>query len=177
MSDLNRRFVDVPLTETEIDICNYIGNMRYKITSEMASDMRQTENLNSIQMVIDGVVSEYAVSKLLNLNFDFNCDFRKFGADFVSSKGSLIDVKCTRRSGGHLNAVRWSVDKPVDIFILTEILTSHVRVVGWIRREDFLKEENLIDVGNGLFYGVDQSQLTPFDENKLKAKYEQTKRI
>jgi hypothetical protein len=69
------------------------------------------------------------------------------------------------------------VDKPVDIFILTEILTSHVRVVGWIRREDFLKEENLIDVGNGLFYGVDQSQLTPFDENKLKAKYEQTKRI
>ena len=109
-------------------------------------------------------LTEYAVSKYLKLPFDLNCDFRKFGADLVTRKGKKIDVKCAKTIGGNLNAVAWSNTKPVDVFVLTELHTSCVRLIGWIYREDFLVEENLVDIGNGHYYSVKPSQLTPFYE-------------
>jgi hypothetical protein len=116
-------------------------------------------------MSVNGVLTEYAVSKYLKLPFDLNCDFRKFGADLVTRKGKKIDVKCASKIGGNLNAVVWSGTKPVDVFVLTELHTSCVRVIGWIYREDFLIEQHLIDIGNGAYYSVKPSQLTPFDDS------------
>jgi len=82
----------------------------------------------------------------------------------VTRKGKKIDVKCASKIGGNLNAVVWSGTKPVDVFVLTELHTSCVRVIGWIYRNDFLVEENLIDIGNGAYYSVKPSQLTPFND-------------
>ena len=116
-------------------------------------------------MSIHGVITEYAVSKFLKLPFDLNCDFRKFGADLITRKGKTIDVKCTSKIGGNLNAVVWSNTKPVDAFVLTEIHTTCVRIIGWISSKDFLVKENLFDVGNGEYYSVSQSELIPFEGN------------
>jgi hypothetical protein len=104
-------------------------------------------------------MSEYAVAKLLNVHFDFNCDFRKFGADRIGRSGKTIDVKSTRKQGGNLNAVKWSENKPAEIFILTEIGLDFVNVVGFISREDFLIDANLTDIGNGAFYSVPRNKL------------------
>ena len=156
MLTFNKQYVDVPLTSSEIMVCNYIGKLRNHVTSKHAQD--------GVQMSVNGVLTEYAVSKYLKLPFDLNCDFRKFGADLVTRKGKKIDVKCASKIGGNLNAVVWSGTKPVDVFVLTELHTSCVRVIGWIYREDFLVEENLIDIGNGAYYSVKPSQLTPFND-------------
>lgn len=163
MSRFNQQYVDVPLTSTEIAICNYIGKLRNHITSQNAEDRKQDKTQDGIQISVNGVLTEYAVSKFLKLPFDLNCNYRKFGADLISRKGKLIDVKCASKIGGNLNAVGWSGNKPVDIFILTELHTSCVRIVGWIERKDFLIDENLIDVGNGDYYSIEQSELIPFE--------------
>ena len=157
MSDHNKRYLRRNLTVTELDICIYIGKMRYSITSQQGTERKQDITQNSLQMSIDGVITEYAVAKTLNLNFDLNCDFRKFGADLVTADGRTIDVKSTYTVGGPLNAVGWSVEKPCDVFVLTEIHPSHVRIVGWIGRGKFLRPENLKDVGRGEFYSVPQT--------------------
>ena len=162
----NRQYVDVPLTPTEIAICSYIGKLRRHITSQYAKDRRQDKTQDGAQMDINAVFTEYAVAKFLNLNFDLNCNFRKFGADLTTHKGKFIDVKCASKIGGNLNAVGWSDEKPVDVFVLTEIHTASVRIIGWIYREDFLIEENLRNVGNGTFYSIEQSRLTPFDRRQ-----------
>jgi len=159
---LTFNYVEVPLTETEIMVCTYIGKLRNHVTSQFAKDRRQDKTIDGVKMSIDGVLTEYAVSKYLKLPFDLNCDFRKFGADLVTRKGKKIDVKCAKKIGGNLNAVFWSGTKPVDVFILTELHTSCVRIIGWIYQEDFLVEDNLIDTGNGEYYSLKQSQLTPF---------------
>jgi hypothetical protein len=164
----NKRYINRYLTVTELDICMYIGKMRYTITSQQGTERKQDITQNSLQMSIDGVITEYAVAKTLNLNFDFNCDFRKFGADLVTSDGRTIDVKSTYTAGGPLNAVKWSVEKPCDVFVLTEIHPSHVRIVGWIGRGKFLRPENLTDVGRGEFYSVPQTLLNAFDEKYYK---------
>lgn len=153
---------------TEVALCNYIGKMRHDITARHGKERKQDQSQDGLQMSINGVITEYAVGKLLNLHFDLNCDFRKFGADLISRKGASIDVKCASRQGGNLNAVVWSGDKPADVFVLTEIHHSHVRVVGWIDRTRFLIPENLKDVGNGPFYSLPQSHLIPFDEKILE---------
>jgi len=130
--------------------------------------MKQDPRKDPVQIAIDGVMTEYAVAKFLNLHFDLNCNYRKFGADLISHTGLLIDVKSTETVGGNLNATKRSVDKPADAFVLTEIHSSHVAIVGWIGRERFLCDENLKNVGNGVFYSIAQSKLYPFYESKDK---------
>lgn len=160
----NKRYINRYLTVTELDICMYIGKMRYNITSQQGKERKQDETQNSLQMSINGVITEYAVAKTLNLSFDLNCDFRKFGADLILRDGRTVDVKSTYTADGNLNAVKWSVEKPCDVFVLTEIHPSHVRIVGWIGRGKFLRPENLVNVGRGEFYSVPQSALNAFDE-------------
>ena len=112
MSRFNQQYVDVPLTSTEIAICNYIGKLRNHITSQNAEDRKQDKTQDGIQISVNGVLTEYAVSKFLKLPFDLNCNYRKFGADLISRKGKLIDVKCASKIGGNLNAVGWSGSPP-----------------------------------------------------------------
>lgn len=154
----------VVLSDTEKRLCGYIGKLRNSITSQNSPDMIQDKSLDTIQISIDGVMSEYATAKFLNLHFDLNCDYRKFGPDLISKRGAAIDVKSTNKRGGNLNAVGWADEKPADIYILTEIHEDGVEVVGWISREEFLKPENRKDVGNGPFYSIPQSALTPFKD-------------
>jgi len=156
--------IRVPITTSELAICTYVGKYRNHISSQYIKDRRQDKSQDGIDILVNGVLTEYAVSKFLNLHFDLNCEFRKFGADLISAKGATIDVKCTTKIGGNLNAVVWSAQKPCDVFVLTEIRHSHVLIVGWIDRESFLRNENKRDVGNGDFYSVQQSKLTPFKE-------------
>jgi hypothetical protein len=148
----------VKLSDTEINIINVIGTTRYNITSQQGTERKQS-GANALNMSIDGVFSEYAVAKWMNVHFDFNCDFRKFGADLKGRTGKTIDVKSTRTKGGNLNAVGWSLNKPADIFILTEIGIDFVDIVGWIERENFLIDSNLSDVGNGAFYTMPRNKL------------------
>lgn len=148
----------IKLSDTEINIINVIGTTRYNITSQQGTERKQS-GANALNMSIDGVFSEYAVAKWMNVHFDFNCDYRKFGADLKGRTGKTIDVKSTRTKGGNLNAVIWSINKPADIFILTEIGLDFVEIVGWIERENFLIDSNLSDVGNGSFYTMPRSKL------------------
>ena len=164
-NNYNQEYIEVPLSETEVMVCNYIGKLRNHVTSQHANDRKQDQTLDGVQISINGVITEYAVSKFLQLPFDLNCNYRKFGADLVTRKGKTIDVKCTSKVGGNLNAVVWSGKKPVDAFILTEIHNTCVRIIGWINSKDFLIDENLFDVGNGEYYSVRQSELIPFERN------------
>jgi len=156
----------VYLSASEIAICNYVGKYRHFITSKQGKERKQDATLDSEQMSITGVLTEYSVAKMLNLFFDMNCDFRKFGADLESPELGLIDVKCAKTYGGNLNAVAWSASKPCDAFVLTEIHHSHVLIVGWIESATLLHDSFLRDVGNGSFYSMPQTLLKKFDEQR-----------
>jgi hypothetical protein len=157
--------IRVSLTKTEFAVIEYVGKLRSQITSAHGKDMLQDTTVNGEQTSIDGVLSEYAVARYLNLHLDLNCDYRKFGADLISHRGSTIDVKSTRAAGGNLNAVGWSNNKTADIFILTEILASCVGIVGWIHRDSFLRKENLVaPTDRKPYYSVARSKLALFYE-------------
>lgn len=155
----------VHISNSEFRILTFTGCLRYHATSEQGVERKQSEH-SALNIVIDGVISEYAASKAFNVSFDLNCDYRKFGADLISQKGAKIDVKSTRIIGGNLNAVKWSSEKEGEIFVLTELHYKpeavYVDVVGWIEREKFLIPENIKDVGNGEFYSLPRERLNLF---------------
>lgn len=146
------------LTKTEQRICTGIGKIRHEITSAKGTERKQDQSKDGLQMSIEGVLTEYAVAKVLNLHFDLNCDFRKFGADLILQNGLTIDVKSTK-PGGNLNAVRWSNQKEADYFVLTEIHHNFIGIVGYIERNLFLVPSNIKEGKNGEYYAVSQSQL------------------
>ncbi len=140
-----------------------IAHLRYLETSKYGKEKKQSDKILPRDMVRQGVYTEYAVSKYLNVYFDLNCDYREFGPDLISSDGALIDVKSTKTKGGPLNAHKDTTDKPGDIFIATEIDENDVvTIIGFIERENFLTKENLRDVGKGFFYSVPQKVLKRF---------------
>ena len=152
-------------TVTEMQVLEFLASRRYEITSSRGKEMIQS-NQRPFQIVLDGVWGEYAVAKMLNLNFDLNCDYRKFEADLISSKGKTIDVKSTNKEGGNLNAVGLSRTKPADVFVLCQIHHDHVNVIGWVDRNSFLVDDNIYDIGNGPFYSLPQKDLNEFKPKK-----------
>jgi hypothetical protein len=158
--------ISVCLTVSELKICNYVGRYRHHITSKHAEDQMMDKSIDPIIAAIQGVVTEYAVSKYLNLHFDMNCEIRKFGADLISHTGKTIEVKSTTRADGNLNAKYKSGDKPCDVFVLTQILSTHViGIVGWVKREKFLIDANKrIGLGNEPYYTLSQTKLIGFHE-------------
>ena len=138
--------------------------MRQAETSKYAKDMAQDSAQSSVEISVLGVFGEYAAAKALNLFFDVNTAYRNFGPDLVSRKGNKIDVKSTKRKGGNLNAVHWSKNKPTDIYVLTEVCLPFVNVVGWIHRDTFLVDENLVHRDDRApYYSVPQSALSPIN--------------
>lgn len=162
------KVIRLSLTQSEIKIATYVGQYRHHVTSQQGTERKQDGGQNSLDMSITGAITEYAVAKAMNLNFDLNCDFRKFGADLITQNGLTIDVKSCTRVGGDLNAVRWSSDpnKRCDVYILTELFNNAVGLVGWIDGETFLQESNLADFGNGAFYTYPRHALRQFNVNE-----------
>ena len=154
----------INLSKTEYQILNFIGALRFEATTraDLESNKgldRKQSTLNSLQMVIDGVISEYAVCKMMNVNFDLNCDYRNFGADLKTSNGLSIDVKCHRDIGKDFSAVLWSANKDAQIYVGVELNESYANIIGWIKKEDCLIPEHIRMGKNGTnYYSIPQSK-------------------
>lgn len=153
------------LTQTEFEICSMIGRLRHAHTSAVAKEQMQMKGGDPIQIAIDGVMTEYVVSRALNLHFDMNCNVRPFGPDFTHPSGLTIDVKSTRTLRGNLNARKNSTGKQGDVFILCEIHSIDIEIVGSIKRDLFLIDENIKTRNDGgdHFYSISRDRLKPFE--------------
>lgn len=160
-----------PLSDSELKILTYIGRYRHFETNQKGTNKKQDATLDDEEMAIRGVITEYAVAKAMNLHFDVNCNYRKFGEDLRMHNGMTIDVKSCKVAGGDLNAVLWSADsgKACDVYILTEYFPSAVGLVGWIEAERFFVPENIVDKGYGDFYSYPRNRLRQFNVENGKA--------
>ena len=54
----------------------------------------------------------------------------------------------------------------VDVYVLAIVKNAVVYLKGWASKEDLIKKENMVDLGYGQGYGLDQDKL-----NELNSKY------
>lgn len=72
--------------------------------------------------------------------------------------GGKIDVKTTRHRNGRLLSTLKKNDD-VDIYVLAIIDKNHVIFPGYALKEELFREENKIELGHGIGYGMTQDML------------------
>jgi hypothetical protein len=153
--------VKINLTDTEVEICKIIGNIRNIKTSALCAEQIQS-NKDPMQISVDGVLSEYIVAKHKSWFFDLNCEVRKFGADLIAPTGHKIDVKSTRKIAGDMNVRITHQHKDYDFYVLVELDSNdNGTIVGIASRDVVIQDENkkVSGITGQEYYCVSRSKL------------------
>ena len=148
------------LSQTEINLCAHLAGVRYKINrNNGVKDVKMGGNHDSLQIMVDGAIAEYAFCKRFNLFCDMSSEPRSGTYDVLSREGKRIDIKATRRKNGNLVRTLKQNDD-VDIYVLAVVHDNGAtEFVGWISKKDFIKPENIKDLGHGNTYFLHRKYL------------------
>ena len=148
--------IHVTLTPAELIACKIIGNMRtLAARSANVTDAGLGTNLSTDE---DGVIAEMAFCKHWNIFFNPEASPRKHTFDCLLRE-KRIDIKSTRIARGRLLATK-KRNPDVDVFVLAIISDPSVSFVGYATADQLYRDENLIALGHGEGYGLEQEQLT-----------------
>ena len=152
----------VQLDNIDIIICEMIGRMRNIVNRNFkVKDTKVSKNSpNNID--VQGFLAEFAFCKHFNIFPDF--DFRpRSGSYDALYNGYRYDIKSTRHKNGRLIATT-KVNPDVDIYILAIINDTEVDFIGYAFKEEFIKQENIKDLGYGDTYVLERDKLHKFKD-------------
>ena len=153
--------IKITLRESEMATCQIIGSMRSLVARGNNITDRKMGNQNGTLADIRGVIAEYAFAKKYNCFFDLGLEPRSGSADGILN-GERYDIKSTIYKSGMLLA-SLKVNPDIDRYVLAVVDKNSVSFVGWAYKADLIKEENLLDLGYGKSYALEQSQLNKFN--------------
>ena len=149
----------ITLNETEKKICEYLAKSRYSCARENNVHNGKIGPQSNWETDLNGIGSEFAFCKMINVYPDLSIYPRKGGHDCLTHKNKTINVKSTKYKNGRLLTKMDTDPKDSDYFVLMvgEFPTYEFR--GFIESEELIKKENIIDLGHGPGYGVEQKRL------------------
>lgn len=109
----------------------------------------------------DAIIGELAFAKAHNVWPDLSLKPRSGSADLLIG-GKRIDIKSTRHPNGRLLG-KCKVNEDVDIYVLAIINDHQVTFPGWAHRHELYDDNNLINLGHGVSYGLTQDQLNSWE--------------
>ena len=151
----------IELSASEMATVQMLASMRHAINRGHSVSNARVGPQSDYQTDLDGLIAEFAFCKWKNVWPDMSITPRSGGADCVV-KGKTIDVKATRRTDGRLLAVTSKSPQQVEIYVLGIVKDNQVTFAGWAFAKELLDDANLIDLGHGLTYALDQGQLRSF---------------
>lgn len=161
--------ININLNEEEQAIAKFIAEKRRLTNRRNKVEEKKLGPNPGMEIEIGGYGAEMAVAKAFNVYPDFTTHSRSGGYDLIIGKGKKqkrVDVKYTDNSNGNLIApIKKGREKNgPEIYFLVIGKFPKYRLIGWCKREEFLKKENIKDIGHGPTYVLDRDQLHPFDE-------------
>jgi hypothetical protein len=84
---------------------------------------------------------------------------RKGGHDCLTHKNKKINVKSTKYKTGRLLTKMDTNPKDSDYFVLMVGEFPSYEFKGYIESEELIQEKNIIDLGHGPGYGIEQERL------------------
>ena len=151
----------IELSAGELKLCKFIGEQRSLIARANGVKDAKMGVHDGTKGDIQGFKAEYAFAKFKNVFPDFGLSPRSGSCDGTTHIGNRYDVKSTDRVDGNLLATL-KVNPDVDIYVLAIVQYNIVNLVGWIRKENFIKPENIRDLGYGKGYFLSSSMLNKF---------------
>ena len=162
----------IELTPPEILVCQCIGRMRSLIARSANVKDQKVGEQDGNNADVMGFMAEYAFAKHFNVFPDIGLTPRSGSCDGkITLKDSRVvsyDVKATHIRNGRLLATK-KVNPDVDIYVLCIVTDNQVDIKGYVKKENFIKSENLKTIGRIEGYCLEQSQLKPFPESQLQS--------
>jgi len=148
----------IELSAGEINLCKFIGEQRSLIARANNVKDEKIGTQDGILSDTQGFKAEYAFAKYRNVFPDFGLSPRSGSCDGVTHLGNRYDVKSTHRRTGNLLA-SLKVNPDVDIYVLAVVEYNIVDIIGWARKKDLIKPENIVDLGHGKGYFLSRDKL------------------
>jgi len=155
--------VNVTLTDWEFRICEMLAAERYRSARQGGVTDAQVGPQDSTMTDLVGICGEFAFCKALNVYPDLTISPRSGSVD-ARIGGMTIDVKTTVRESGRLLATLKKASHTCDVYVLAVGQDLNYRLAGWAFSDELIDEINMIDLGRGLVYALDQSALHPITE-------------
>ena len=153
----------VTLNECEKKIARHLALSRNKNARSKGKPNTKMGNQSDEETDLEGIAGELVVCKALNLYPDTEIDLIDLPKyDLLTGKGYKVDVKTTKYQSGRMLATKKKKVEDCDVYILVVGEFPSYRIAGWCWATDLLKEENLIDLGHGEGYALNQNELKPF---------------
>lgn len=150
----------ITLNDGEQDICKLIAKLRFENNRKKGVVNSKVGGQSNELTDLEGIGGEVACAKLYNVMPDFSIHVRNCSedtGDFIWNK-LKFDVKATTYENGRLLATRWKIPS-VDYFILVTGTFPNYTYRGRMKSGELLQEDRLIDLGHGLSYSANQSEL------------------
>jgi hypothetical protein len=151
----------ITLDQMEVKLCEFIGKSRSKIARANNVKDAKIGKQDGIEADIQGFKAEYAFAKFFNVFPDFGLSPRSGSEDGKTNKGTRYDIKSTKYKTGNLLSTL-KVNNDIDVYVLAYVNDNEVDLIGWAKKEDLIKEENIKDLGHGKGYFLSREKLTPF---------------
>jgi len=148
----------VTLDKTEQDIAESLAKRRYNAARKAGVTNAKIGPQSNHLTDLEGIGSEFAFCKLLNLFPDLTVGARKGGHDCMMFSHK-VDVKATKYKTGRLLARTSKAMEDSDLYALMIGEFPTYTFAGWAWNHELLKEENIIDLGHGKGFALSQDQL------------------
>jgi hypothetical protein len=157
----NQKYTSIELSLAEINICKFIGEQRSLLARSNGVKDAKIGTHDGTIADIQGFKAEYAFAKFKNVFPDFGLSIRSGSCDGVTHMGNRYDVKSTNRTDGNLLATL-KVNPDVDIYVLAVVQYNVVHLIGWVKKQDLIKPENIKNLGHGRGYFLSRDKLNKF---------------
>jgi len=157
MDDKNNA-MKIELNMREVGLCEFVGKQRSIIARSNGVVDAQVGAHDGVKADIQGFKAEYAFAKHANLFPDFGLSPRSGSYDGITHQGSRYDIKSTHHKNGNLLSTL-KVNPDIDIYVLAVVQDNIVDLIGWAKKEDLIKPENILDLGHGKGYFLSRKKL------------------
>lgn len=149
------------LKPDEVQICQIIGRMRSIIARSSGVKDAKIGPQDGAEADVLGMMAEYGFAKLMNTFPDLGLTPRSGSPDGVTHRGNRYDIKASKHHNARLLS-SLKVNPDIDVYVLCVVDGASLDYKGWARKADLIKPENIINLGHGTGYALDQGLLAKF---------------
>lgn len=152
--------ITIKLNEAEKLLATHLAKARYENARSKGKPDLKMGNQSNWETDLEGIGGEIAACKHFGVYPDTETDLITLPKyDLVTKKGTKIDVKTTKYKNGKLLATLKKSKGECDVYLLVVGTFPEYNLVGWAKDSELLDEKNIVDLGHGKGYALEQHQL------------------
>lgn len=149
------------LNHDEVQLCQLVGRMRSLIARSSGVKDAKIGTQDGAEADVVGMMAEYGFAKLMNVFPDLGLTPRSGSPDGVMPSGNRYDIKASKHPNARLLSTL-KVNPDIDVYVLCVVDEASLDFRGWAWKHELIKPDNLINLGHGDGYALDQNKLRKF---------------